>query len=278
MPEVGGGWSRSTDAITVMTYNVRYASLNDGEHVWRRRRDGVATSVRFFEPDIVGLQEAGYEQVDDLRDRVPELTWLDAGRPGEGSAGEFVALGFDDDRFDLQDDDRFWLSETPAERGSRGWDAKLPRLVRHTEFVDRITEDSFAYFNTHFDHFGQRARLESARLLRRRIEEVASDVPLIVTGDLNCRVSTDPYEHLVDEDAPGRPLYDAHHAANSFHYGPLTTMTDFRNLIPEKKIDYVLTSDDVDASVHAVCANVTNDGRYPSDHLPVLAELSLPAS
>jgi endonuclease/exonuclease/phosphatase family metal-dependent hydrolase len=59
------------------------------------------------------------------------------------------------------------------------------------------------------------------------------------------------------------------------NHGPTTSMTTFSNLVPEKKIDYVLVDPDTTAIQHGICSDTYDDGRYPSDHLPVLADLLL---
>ena len=264
--------------ITVMSYNIRYDNPKDGDNAWSRRRDWVASVIRFHRPDVVGLQEAYRTQVEDLRQRLDRFEWLDAGRDDGAKAGELAAIGFDRERFNLESEATHWLSETPAEPGSVGWDAMLPRLVRHVRLREHTTGVELHHFNTHFDHDGETARLESARLLRDRIDESAPNAPVVVTGDFNCRAGTDPYLHLTDRDkaSPGRTLRDTHRTARRRHHGPTTTMTDFHNLIPEKKIDHVLTTTDTEVVQHGVCADSFDDGTYPSDHLPLVVELSVP--
>ncbi|MFB6129884.1 MAG: endonuclease/exonuclease/phosphatase family protein [Salinigranum sp.] len=266
--------------ITVMTYNVRYDNPNDGEYVWHRRRDEVASVVRFHHPDLVGLQEASPDQLEDMRDRLPEFEWLVAGRPSVENAGEYPAIGYDRARFNLESDDTFWLSETPDVPGSLGWDAMLPRLVKYVRLRERDTGVQLYHFNTHFDHAGETARLESAHLLRDRIDDVAVDLPLVLTGDFNSRQGSPPYRYLTERDksSPGRTLVDTHRVTQQRHHGPGTTMTDFRNLIPDKKIDYVFVTDDVEVVGHGVCADSFDNGIFPSDHLPVRVELLFPES
>lgn len=262
--------------IRVMTYNVRYANPNDGENVWENRRDHVATAIRFHRPDVVGLQEAFHDQVEDLRERLPDFEWLAAGRSEEGTAGEYVAVGYRRNRFDRERDGSFWLSETP-DTPSVGWDAALPRLVRHVRFRDRVTGVEFGHFNTHFDHRGETARERSAALLRERIDELAPDAPLVVTGDFNCREATEPYRIVTEDGEAGhrRSLTDSHRVSKHPHHGPSTSMTDFHDLVPGKKIDHVFVSSGGEVVNHGTCSDTYDDGRYPSDHLPVVVDLTL---
>lgn len=265
------------DMIRVMTYNVRYANPNDGEHVWRNRRDHVATAIRFHRPDVVGLQEAFHDQVDDLRERLPDFEWLAAGRSEGGTAGEYVSIGYRRDQFDREQDGSFWLSETP-DTPARGWDAAFPRLVRHARFRDRATGVEFGHFNTHFDHRGETARERSAALLRDRIDGLAPDAPLVVTGDFNSREATEPYRIMTEDGAADhrRSLTDAHRISKHPHHGPSTSMTDFKDLVPEKKIDHVFVSNGVEVVNHGTCSDTYEEGCYPSDHLPVVVDVSLP--
>ncbi len=261
-----------------MSYNVRYDNPDESAHPWRHRRDQVASVVRFHGPDLVGLQEALHGQLDDLRSRLPGYEWLSAGRERPESAGEYAAIGYDRDRFNLEAEGTLWLSETPDEAGSVGWDAQLPRLVRHARLREESTDVELFLFNTHFDHYGETARRESAGLLLDRIDDLAANEPVIVTGDFNCLAASAPYERLTGREkrSAGRTLRDTHQVARRGHHGPTTTVTDFRNLVPERKIDHVFVSSDVDPVLHGVCADTYGNGRYPSDHLPVLVELALP--
>lgn len=265
--------------ITVMSYNIRYDNPNDGRYAWRIRRDNVAGVIRFHKPDIVGLQEALHDQLQDLRERLPSYEWLNAGRAKAENAGEYAAVGFDKQRFNLEESSTFWLSEEPDEVGSVGWDARFPRLVRYTKLRERQTGVELFHFNTHLDHEGETSRLKSAKLLQRRIDELAPNEPVVVTGDFNCRQSSPPYQHLTKrtQACEGRTLRDARFASTTPHHGPLTTMTDFQNLIPDKKIDHVFVTSDVVVNMHGVCSDSYVNGRYPSDHLPIVVDLSFPS-
>lgn len=261
----------------IMTYNVRYQNPDDGENTWDHRREQVATTIRFHLPDVVGLQEACPSQLDDLRELLPAFTWLDAGRPNDEIYGEYTPIGYHRERFTLESEGSFYLSETPDTPG-RGWDAALPRLVKYARFRDRTTNSEFVHVNTHFDHRGVEARAKSAAMVRDRIDDIAADRPVVLTGDLNCRPGTEPYRLLTDRatDGTGRTLRDAATIAENPLHGPSTSMSDFNNLIPDKQIDHVLVTPEIDVRQHGTCSDMYDNGRFPSDHLPVIADLSLP--
>ncbi|WP_331236178.1 endonuclease/exonuclease/phosphatase family protein [Natronorarus salvus] len=154
-----------------------------------------------------------------------------------------------------------------------GWDAKLPRILTWAHVRDRRTGSPLAFCNVHFDHEGERAKRESARLISARLPDIASGRPTILVGDLNCTERDEPYAILTDPDAPVE-LFDARYASETGHHGPTTTVTTFEERVPEWKIDHVFASGALPVGQHGVCADRRDEG-YPSDHLPVLAELSV---
>lgn len=269
----------SRNSLSVMSYNVRFDNPDVDSYMWRDRRDGVANVIRRHGPDVVGLQEALHGQLDDLRSRLPSYEWLTAGRAGVRNAGEYAAVGYNADRFHAVEESTFWLSDTPDEAGSIGWDARFPRLVRWVRLRERSTGDELVHFNTHFDHEGTTAQLRSAELLGEFVRELAPKTPVVVTGDFNCLESDAPYRYLVGDDVSigEQPLCDSRYESRSPHYGPATTRTEFDSLVSARKIDYVLVSEDISVASHAICTDTTAEGRYPSDHLPVVTRLVLPS-
>lgn len=251
--------------VEVMTFNIRYANANDGADAWERRTELVYGVIRRHDPGIVGLQEALAVQLDELRAAFPEYRFLGQGREG-GRRGEFSALMVRDERFEVVESGDFWLSPTPDEVGSRGWDAALPRMCTWAELRDRASGDAFLVMNTHFDHRGGEARREASRvILERRLRHPG--LPLVLTGDLNAGEDSPP---LVELRADG--LRDTFRDA---HPDEVTvgTFNGFDGDSDGAKIDYVL----VDEGWTTLSAAIVRDhegGRYPSDHYPVTATLA----
>ncbi len=250
----------------MMSFNIRFNNPDDGVHAWPNRKDRVAGLVRFHEADIVGMQEALLGQIRDLEARLPGYAWVGVGRDDGAEGGEFSPIFYRNDRLELLDDGTFWLSETPDEPGSVGWDAALPRIVTWARFRDRATNRTFVHFNTHFDHLGEEARRESARLLVRQVEAIAGDAPVVVTGDFNVTPDTEAYERLA------AALEDAADAVDA-PYGPEATFFGFEVTDePGRRIDYIFAKNGVEVRRYGVLSDQWR-GRYPSDHLPVLAEV-----
>ncbi|MDX1430138.1 MAG: endonuclease/exonuclease/phosphatase family protein [Rhodothermales bacterium] len=262
-------------SVVIMTYNVRYDNPGDGVDAWPHRRDRVAGLIRFHGADVAGLQEAQRNQIEDLVERLPEYGWYGVGRDDGASAGEFVPIFYRTDRFAAQDTGTFWLSPAPDGPGPPAWDAAITRIVSWAQLAERDTGRSFFVFNAHFDHVGEVARKESARLVLDRIGSMTANHPVVLLGDLNAEPDSDVYAILASGEGVGQRLVDSA-VATSGAYGPEATFFGFEvSERPGRRIDYIFFSESVVALRYGVLSDQFG-GRYPSDHLPVLAEIVIP--
>jgi len=253
------------DPVRAMTYNVRVDTPEDGEDGWPYRRDAVAGTIRYHDPDVLGLQELLAGQLADVRERLDRYRFVGRSRGAGEATDEYVPVGYAHDRFELVESETFWLSETPTVAGSVGWDAVHPRVCTSARLRERASGEQFAVYCIHLDHEGRTARERGAELVRARV--AASDVPTIVLGDFNCEAG-DPAHDVLTES-----LRDSR-AAATYDHGPNTTRNDYRTLHADWTIDHVLLSDAWSVDSRAVCSDQYANGRYPSDHLPVVVDLS----
>ena len=263
----------------MMSFNIRFPNPADGIHYWEHRRPLVTSLVRYHEVDLLGVQEAFRRQLDEMVEDLPEFQWYGVCRT-DGSIhpepdGEFSAILYRSDRFELLDGNTFWLSETPEIPGSKGWDAALPRIVTWAKFRHRQSDVMFYHFNTHFDHIGEVARRESAKLLLQKVEESAGTYPLLITGDFNCNDSSEPYK-ILTESSPIHFVADAIHQSQMAHYGPLETFASNFQIagLGGQRIDYIFIKNKVSILRHAIVSDSWG-GRLPSDHLPVVVVVRL---
>ena len=265
--------------LNVMSFNIRYPNPGDGIHYWDNRRPMVTSIIRYHEVDLLGVQEAHLRQLNEIVTGIPELEWFGVCRT-DGSINpdpdnEFSAIIYRKDRFDRLDGNTFWLSETPDVIASTGWDAALPRIVTWAKFKDRETGKIFFHFNTHFDHMGIQARNESAKLLQEKINTIAGDVPVIITGDFNCSDTDPPYLTLTNKESAYQ-LTDALRISQCLHHGPMSTFAgnfEASGLI-DHRIDFIFVRNNVRVLKHAILSDSWN-GNLASDHLPVIARVNI---
>jgi endonuclease/exonuclease/phosphatase family metal-dependent hydrolase len=257
-----------------MTFNIRYDGPRDELNPWRIRRDPVARTIAFFKTDIAGLQETLVSQIEDLEQRLPGYSWTGVGRDDGKDEGEFCPLFYLNDRFRLLDHSTFWLSETPETPGIRGWDAACARIVTWAHFEDGWSGTDFFVFNTHFDHLGRKARAASAVLLLARIEEIAGSSQVIVTGDFNCTEEDPPYRTLTGEHETSA-LSDTRDLSQLPPYGSSFSFNGFSSEIRSPyPIDHIFLRFDTQVIRWGILSSIW-DGRFVSDHFPVLAEIQL---
>ena len=139
--------------VNVMTFNIRYNNPGDGADAWPHRKDMVADVIR-KQADIAGLQEAQFDQIEDLEKRLPNFKWYGVGRDDGKKKGEFCPIFYRADRFEVLQKQTLWLSETPEVPGSKGWDTAITRLMTMVQFKETKSGARFWMINTHFDHRG----------------------------------------------------------------------------------------------------------------------------
>lgn len=263
--------------LRVMTFNIRFGTAKDGINHWEHRRDLVVQIVRRTAPDIVGYQEMMPSQERYLLEQAPgyDLSGSVQELEGRSQRSESAQIAWKADRFDKLDAGMFYISRTPDQPGGDDWDSAAPRRVEWVRLVDRRADGRELFvFNTHFDHRGKQARVEGARLMRDRLEQIVGDAPVVVLGDFNSHAPTDEPCILLmaaGRDTPPR-LTDAFAAAH-----PDASWTGTFNGFdgkPERqrRIDWVLHSHHF-TPIEAMIDRTHFDGRFPSDHYPVTADL-----
>ncbi|HEX8915945.1 MAG TPA: endonuclease/exonuclease/phosphatase family protein, partial [Humisphaera sp.] len=140
--------------LRVMSYNIRYANRGDGDNGWDRRREMLIANIKACDPDLLGLQEVLAAQGDYVKEQLPGYEYVGGGRDDGKRAGEASPVLFRKSRFELVASGQFWLSPTPEQVGSKGWDAALPRIATWAKLTDRATGRAVFFINTHWDHVG----------------------------------------------------------------------------------------------------------------------------
>ena len=255
--------------LRIITYNIRFNNPSDGINAWPNRSDQVGALLDFHQADIFGLQEALIGQIEDIQAQLPNMTWVGVRRDDGEKAGEFSPLFYNSEKFKALKKGWFWLSETPEKPGL-GWDAACNRICTWLVLKDNKSGGKFMVLNTHFDHIGNKARTESAKLILKKIKELNTDkFPVILMGDFNLTPDKEPIAVITSE------LKDSRAISKKAPYGPEGTFNGFKFDAPIKdRIDYVFVSDQIEVKRYGVLTD-SKDQRYPSDHLPVFVNLEL---
>lgn len=283
--------------INVATYNLRNDNNKDDRargDGWQQRLPFVGGLIRFHGFDIFGTQEGLHHQLEDLKGQLPGFDYTGRGRDDGKQAGEYSAIFYDTKKFKLLDHGDFWLS-ADTEKPNKGWDAVLPRICSWAKLEVTGTGKPLYFFNVHFDHVGKLARIESAKLILKKVKELSQNHTAILTGDFNVDQNSDSYRVLEDSQV----LKDAYEAAD-FKYVPNGTFNSFNpNTKTESRIDHIFLTSDISVDKYGVltdtyrspvtgsdtahqAANFPKEvtlkdyrARVPSDHFPVMATVTL---
>jgi len=261
----------NAQSLKLMTYNIRLDIDSDGENNWSNRKEFFCSQMQFYEPDIFGVQEAKPNQVIDIASALPQYNYIGIGRDGIGQ-GESSNIYYKKERFQLLQNNTFWLSETP-DVISKGWDAAFNRVCTYALFKDLKTKKSFWVFNTHLDHIGEMARTNGIQLILSKIATLnIQKYPVFFMGDFNSKPNEERIIYLK------KMMLDTREISEEKPFGPTGTFNGFKHNEPVTDcIDYLFISKNSNFKVikFAVLSDSKNL-KYPSDHLPVYVELLIP--
>lgn len=254
--------------LKVMTYNIRLSLESDKENSWNNRKQETMALMSYYHPDYFGVQEAIPQQMIDIKTNLKDYDFVGVGRDDGKNQGEYSAIFYDKSKLDVLKSGTFWLSETP-EKPSKGWDAAYNRVCTYAFFKIKKTGKQFLAMNLHFDHVGDVARVNSAKLILEKIKELnPKNLPLTLTGDFNLTDDSEPINII------SKSLTDSYYHSKKPHYGPKGTWQNFDINTPStERLDYVFVK-----GFDVLSNRTINDRRenllYPSDHFPILAEIN----
>ena len=280
----------SAQPLYVGEFNIRNDNAKDAAagNGWAVRCPVVCDILKVESFDIFGTQEVLHNQLEDMLAALPDYDYVGVGRNDGKTSGEYAAIFYKKDRVKCLSSGHFWLSETPEVIGSKGWDAKYPRICTWGQFKDLKSGKKFWMFNLHMDHRGVEARKQSAMLVMERIKMMCGNQSYILLGDFNVDQFNPIYPMMMESGM----FVDCHDAA-VVRFAPTGSMnyfkTDFKT---DSRIDHVLVSDDFDVLDYTVLTYsywseekpsaealgaikageegvVVHKQRLPSDHYPI---------
>lgn len=289
-------WAQNA-TFNVATYNLRQLNGGDTEagNGWERREPVVVKLIQFHDFDIFGTQEGFKSQLEQLKKDLPGYEYIGVARDDGKEAGEHSAIFYRTDLFDVVDHGDFWLSETP-DRPGLGWDAACVRICTWGRFRHKPSGKEFLFFNLHMDHVGTVARTESAKLIKKKIDDLGPELPVFLTGDFNVDQTSGSYKTITE----GGVLTDAFERAKLVYATNGTFNNYLTNGYTTQRIDHVFTSPTVEVLKYGVLTDtyrtptpaseaaytngtapdevgiVIYKARTPSDHFPVRTTVVLP--
>mgnify|MGYP000032271067 CR=1 FL=1 len=269
--------------MRVMTFNIRGFRRDAGTpNAWRKRVRSNVEAILRCDPDVIGLQECQPGNLKAYRRRLPDYGRIPGPEYGNRPPHDFNAILFHGSRLEVIESGGFWLSETP-ERYSRSWETRVARSANWVLFRQLADGGTFLHLNTHLDHRSKPARIEGSGLVVRKAAEIQSafgDPPLVITGDFNCIPGSHPYRNFAEAG-----FTDAYLAAGNEDHDDVHTFHNFRgeSFVPRrgrspKRLDWILFNDPQGRVQAESCRIVRyrdeESGTFPSDHYPVVADLS----
>ena len=256
--------------LRLMTYNIKYDNTKDTVNNWNDRKESLGRLIRHYNPSFIGIQEALHHQLTYIDSCLGNFSFIGVGRDDGKQKGEYTAILYDHTKFKVRDDTTFWLSKTPG-KVSVGWDAALERICTYGLFEDLKTKKKLYVFNTHFDHMGEKAREQSAKLILKKIKEINNDdLPIVLMGDFNLRPEEKPIQHIKSK------MLDGKEVTEHPFYGPEGTFNGFDwNMVLDHRIDYIFVKKFKVKSYTHIDDRMQNN-KHISDHLPVLISVEKP--
>ncbi len=259
---------------TVMTFNIRYGTANDGDNRWANREALVYDVIEARDADIVGLQEALSFQLESITEHIEGYGVIGVGRDDGATQGEFSPILYKLDRFYVESSGTFWLSDTPEVVGSTGWGNSITRICTWARLIDRASGEAINVYNTHFDHQSQTSRLNSAALIGRELKDIR-DEPVLLMGDFNAGEDNQAMLYLTSHRG-GPKLVDTYRDLHPDETN-VGTFNSFKGDSEGDKIDHIFANTMI-RTLDADIDRTNEDGRYPSDHFPVWARITISGS
>ncbi len=296
------GCSTSTEknaSLRVGTYNIRLSPGDRGTpNAWEARKADLVAFVEKMNLDVFGMQEVCPDQAKYLAEHLPEFAYVGDHREKDRTSGEASPVCYRRSRFTALKNGTFWLSETPDVPASKSWGTACTRVCSWLLLEDKLTGRRFCFANTHTDHISAEAREKGMLLIINRMKEFGAGVPIVFTGDHNCRENEKPAV------AVANILKNALYVTQTPPTGPWRTYTgwkwkaqevstaealqqpiDTRNTRKKvvageagcgPRIDYIYVSPGVKVLDYATRGDARPGKElYPSDHFPVTATIEL---
>ncbi|MDR1121032.1 MAG: endonuclease/exonuclease/phosphatase family protein [Dysgonamonadaceae bacterium] len=287
-------YAQENRTLTVATYNVRYDNKGDAMqgNAWQKRVPIIRSLILFHDFDIFGTQEGLINQLQDMQKGLPAYNYIGIGREDGNKKGEFSAIFYKKEKFELLDSGHFWLAKNTG-KPVKGWDAAAIRICTWGSFRELKSGFRFLFFNLHMDHVGVEARKNSAKLVLDTIKVMAGTQPVILTGDFNVDQHNESYLLINNSGI----LKDAYELAEIRHATTGTFNAFHLNMKTDSRIDHIFLTKSFKVERYGILTDTYRspkeifqedakmseappeisfreyEVRLPSDHFPVVVKV-----
>lgn len=267
--------SATMNTFKVMTFNLRKDSWFDRKNRWTNRKDIVMDFIKKSNASIVGVQELMPHMKKDIEDSLKGYSLFGQGRC-KRFCNEHSDIIVSDEDVTVDFSKTIWLSKSPEKLGSRAFMAIFPRICTICEVTFKKTGKKVRVYNAHFDHISGFARALGVKIIWEYMDKYQTEnpMPTILMGDFNVspknriisklRDNTHQYESIKLKDA----YYERNNAKLRYN-----TYHGFTGRVHgSRQLDYIFVSSDLEV-INIKIDRTRKDGKFLSDHYPIVAEL-----
>lgn len=285
------------ELMRVMSYNwLLDSGSTDEKQPWTTvRKDNMIAALPYRYYDVMGSQESTTQQISDIQAAISGYSVSGVSHGGYtlatlgSSSSHSVTAIFRKSGITLLDSGTFWYSDTPSvsSRKTTGFTDKdekpvTPNLVACNWAKLEFEGKPFYHFNVHlqvnsdglttgYDPVYKEIRLYQWSILKPRIDAVADDFPVILTGDFN-NTTADEGDIIQTILADGT-LRDAYSLTPQPH-GSTGTLHYLKTSATSRRIDFIFINDKFNVESYRVDNSQQSTELWESDHSPVIVDLS----
>jgi endonuclease/exonuclease/phosphatase family metal-dependent hydrolase len=249
--------------MKIMTFNLRYDNETDGEHSWSFRQGSMLRMIHKHQADVIGTQETSDRIFAYLQAHCPEYELVGDGREAN-RLGERCAVMIRKDKYRILKTETVWLNGNFTLAGDLDPDEGFARICTMVLIQDKTTLVKTRIFNCHMAYQSETVILRNGKNLLKTIERFRhTKIPFILMGDFNS-----PIDHPIHQ-ALLRKFKEAYLALNQTRPNTFHAYGDPLGIIA---IDFIYT--DLLTFTSVTTDTTRFEGLYPSDHYPVIAELT----
>lgn len=249
--------------VRVVQFNLRCTGI--GETSIAYRAPLMVAELQAIGADSMGFQEANLRWMTYLTENLTDYAYVGVGREDGKNRGEFSPVFYLKDKYNLIDSGTFWLSDTPEKAGSKYSYSANVRICTYAVLENKETGMRYVHLNTHLDHISGLAREKQFNVILNKVNNIAGDLPVVLTGDFNCRDDSDVYATVTQNFSDSRLLAPVTENKPTFH--------DYGKQVP-RTLDYVFVNERVEPLVYHVIDDKV-DNVYLSDHYGIYVDAKI---